>query len=87
MSNYNDRNYKITNSSNIKNPKILWSKPFILGYYTADLEIKFSEESNSIIKKSISFVVIPAKEALILLIFFISVMIMSKKIMQKMKSS
>lgn len=87
LSNYKERDYRSLNgkSGNNKKPKIIWSKPFILGYYTANLEIKLSENSPTKINKSISFIAFPAKSVIIMLISIALLATFVKKVTQKLK--
>ncbi|MBI2031750.1 MAG: hypothetical protein HYT08_04015 [Candidatus Levybacteria bacterium] len=86
MSNYNEQENKIFNSSSRSNEtKIYLPKRFILGYYTAELNISLSDNSPTI-SKSLSFIAFPVKYAIIVLIGLFATLTLAKKVARKLKN-
>lgn len=76
--------YMQQSSLDLKNPKALWKEDFLLGFYTATLNIALSDEGPSFIK-SIHFFAFPFQGLIVIVIVLISAIIIVNRVRTHMK--
>ena len=69
---------------NFQSPKVLWKEDFLLGFYTATLNINLSDEGPNF-TKSIHFFAFPLMGLIVIVIVLISTIVVVNRVRNRMK--